>query len=95
MSSLVPGARLKRAEPQRPQKSFSKPPSGAQTRSSSFPETSRTLPGSARPFADADVPERRWQRLQWQYDAERSGFASSKRRAPQPQAPVRTARRAA
>jgi hypothetical protein len=48
------------------------------------------LPGSTRAFADAAVPVRRWQRVQWQYDAETNGAVSSKRTAPHPHEPVRT-----
>jgi hypothetical protein len=64
--SVEPGSRLKRAEPQRTQKTFSRPPSGAHARSSSSPWVIRTEPGSARAFADDAVPVRRWQRVQWQ-----------------------------
>jgi hypothetical protein len=46
------------------------------------------LPGSARAFAEAAVPVRRWQRVQWQYEAETNGAVTSKRTAPQPQLPV-------
>ena len=66
MYSSAPGGRLKSAEPQRPQKIFSKPPSGAHTCSSFSPAVTRTAPGAARAFADAAVPVRRWQRVQWQ-----------------------------
>jgi hypothetical protein len=62
----VRGSRLKSAEPQRPQKTFSRPFGGAHARSSCSPWTIRTEPGSARAFADAAVPLRRWQRVQWQ-----------------------------
>ena len=67
------GSRLKRAEPQRPQKNLAKPSSGAQALTCSSPETIRKAPGATRAFADAAAPVRRWQRVQWQYEAERSG----------------------
>jgi hypothetical protein len=65
------------AEPQSPQNHFSQPPSGFHARSRSSPWITRNEPGSARPFADAAVPVRRWQRLQWQYEADTSGEVSS------------------
>ena len=58
--------RLKRAEPQSPQKTFSAPPSGSQERRCSSPETTVNDSGDVRPLADAAVPVRRWQRVQWQ-----------------------------
>jgi len=84
-----PGLLLKRAEPQSPQKLFPAPRSGAQVRTCSSPATMRNEFGAARPFADAAVPDRRRQRVQWQYDAETNGSETSKRTAPQPQPPVR------
>jgi hypothetical protein len=45
-------------------------------------------PGSRRAFAEAPVPVRRWQRVQWQYWAEIGGAVTSKRTAPQPHPPV-------
>ena len=58
--------RLNTAEPQRAQKIFSAPASGAHERRCSSPETTRKDSGAVRPFADAAVPVRRWQRVQWQ-----------------------------
>ena len=46
------------------------------------------LPGSTLAFAEAAAPVRRWQRVQWQYDAETNGAVTSKRTAPQPHPPV-------
>ncbi len=61
------GFRLITADPHSAQKSFSQPPpSGRQAFSASSPETSRKLPGSGRALAEAAVPLRRRQRLQWQ-----------------------------
>ena len=70
------------------QNTFSRPPWGVQPRNASAPCTTRTDPGSARAVAAAPDPVRRWQRVQWQYDAERNGRATSKRTAPQPQPPT-------
>lgn len=71
------GSRLKSAEPQSSQNDFAKPPSGAQTWTCSSPATIRKAPGATRPFADAAAPVRRWQRVQWQYEAETSGSSIS------------------
>jgi hypothetical protein len=54
------------AEPQMPQNHFSPPVSGCHTRSASAPATIRNVPSAGWAFADAAVPVRRWQRLQWQ-----------------------------
>ena len=48
----------------------------------------RTEPGSARAVAAAPEPVRCWQRVQWQYDADRNGRSTSNRTAPQPHLPV-------
>ena len=61
-----PALRLKTAEPQSTQKTFSAPPSGAHERRCSSPCRWWNEPGVVRPFADAAVPVRRWQRVQWQ-----------------------------
>jgi hypothetical protein len=37
----------------------------------------RNDPGTVRACAEAAVPLRRWQRVQWQYDAETSGASIS------------------
>ena len=42
-----------------------------------------------RACAEAAVPVRRWQRVQWQYPADSSGSVTSKRTPPQRQPPVR------
>jgi hypothetical protein len=44
--------------------------------------------GSTRADAPAFVPERRWQRVQWQYTATEGGASSAKRTVPQPHPPV-------
>jgi hypothetical protein len=80
--------RLKSAEPHSPQKTFSRPPSGAHARSAPPSYTIRTVPGSARAVAAAAEPVRRWQRVQWQYAAETNGFDTSNRTAPHPHPPV-------
>jgi hypothetical protein len=54
----------------------------------SWPLTTRTDPGAARAEAAAAVPERCWQRVQWQYSAPSSGASISKRTARQPHPPV-------
>src|SRR3990172_7255239 len=48
----------------------------------------RSDPGSIRPEMAAAEPVRRWQRVQWQYPADRSGRETSKRTAPHRHAPV-------
>jgi len=60
------GLRPNIAEPQSPQNHFSPPLSGFQTRSLSSPATILNAPVAGWPFAEAPVPLRRWQRLQWQ-----------------------------
>ena len=80
--------RANSAEPQPAQKALGSPPSGTHERSSSSPATTRADPGSTRAFGDAAVPVRRWQRVQWQYAADRGGALTSKRTRPQPQPPV-------
>jgi hypothetical protein len=37
----------------------------------------RNAPGATRAWADAAVPLRRWQRVQWQYEAETRGSVTS------------------
>jgi hypothetical protein len=37
----------------------------------------RSDPGASCAFADAAVPVRRWQRVQWQYPAETGGSVTS------------------
>jgi hypothetical protein len=49
-----------------PQNHFSPPFSGCHTRSAPSPATIRNVPSAGCAFADAAVPVRRWQRLQWQ-----------------------------
>jgi len=48
------------------EKCFSKPPSGAHARTRSAPATIVKEPGATRACAEAAVPVRRWQRVQWQ-----------------------------
>ena len=40
--------------------------SGRQARTRSSPETIRSAPGATRAWAEAAVPDLRWQRVQWQ-----------------------------
>ena len=61
------GLRLKRCEPQIPQKHFSNPPSGwRHAASDSSPAVRRNVRPSMRACAEDAVPVRRWQRVQWQ-----------------------------
>jgi hypothetical protein len=60
------GWRLHIAEPQAEQKTFEYPSGGSNERRSSSPATMCSEPGAIRADADAAVPVRRWQRLQWQ-----------------------------
>jgi hypothetical protein len=60
------GLRLRTAEPHSPQNSFSQPLPGLQARSVSSPESRRNEPRSGLALAEAPVPLRRWQRVQWQ-----------------------------
>src|SRR5437588_3268127 len=76
------------AEPQSPQNHFSAPSSGFQALSRSSPVTMRNDPGTTAALAEAAVPVRRWQRVQWQYRAEMSGSVTSKRTAPQLHPPL-------
>ena len=57
---------LKSAEPHSGQKSFAHPSGGRNARTTSSPCTMRRLPGSISACAEAAVPVRRWQRVQWQ-----------------------------
>jgi hypothetical protein len=59
------------------QKHFGQPPLGRYSPTSSAPATMRNDPGTVRACAEAAVPVRRWQRVQWQYDAETSGVSIS------------------
>jgi hypothetical protein len=65
--------RLNSPDPHRPQNTFSKPSSGIHERRCSCPCTTANDPGAVRPLADAAAPLRRWQRVQWQYDAQING----------------------
>ncbi len=58
--------RLNSAEPQSPQKNFSAPSGGAHERMRSSPERMWKASALTRALADAPVPVRRWQRVQWQ-----------------------------
>ena len=66
IGSAWEGLRPKREDPQSPQNHFSPPSGGFQTRSRSSPAMIRKLPSFGWAFAEAAVPLRRWQRLQWQ-----------------------------
>src|SRR3954453_19973181 len=83
------GSWMKTAEPQSLQNVFVRPPSGVHPRRRSSPCRIRTEPGVTTALADAALPVRRWQRVQWQETARTGGSVSSKRTAPQPQPPVR------
>jgi hypothetical protein len=72
------GERLQSALPQAEQKHFGQPWSpGTHSRTSSGPATIRNDPAATRAWAEAAVPERRWQRVQWQYEAETGGASIS------------------
>jgi hypothetical protein len=60
------GSMMNTAEPQSPQKAFVLPPSGVQPRTRSSPWRIVTEPGATTALADAALPVRRWQRVQWQ-----------------------------
>jgi hypothetical protein len=62
----VSGYLLQSALPQAEQKHFGQPSSGANSRTSSSPVSRRREPGTIRAWAEAAVPVRRWQRVQWQ-----------------------------
>ena len=57
---------MKSAEPQTMQKTLSRPPSGAQPRRCSSPCVTTIELGATIAEADAAVPVRRWQLVQWQ-----------------------------
>ena len=81
-------SRAKTAEPQSPQNTFSRPSPAHQARRRSSPAVTETDPGTIRADAAAAVPDRCWQRVQWQYAEATSGALISKRTAPHPQPPV-------
>ena len=58
-----------RAAARRSRSTSASPSGGAYSRTSSSPATSAERAGATRACADAAVPVRRWQRVQWQYDA--------------------------
>jgi hypothetical protein len=57
---------LQSALPQTEQKHLGQPSPGAYSRTSSSPARKRNEPGASRACAEAAVPVRRWQRVQWQ-----------------------------
>jgi len=65
-TSWSSGSRLQSADPQPLQNSFAQPLGGAHARISSSPESTVSDPGAIFACADAAVPVRRWQRVQWQ-----------------------------
>src|SRR4051812_15699454 len=80
--------RLQSAEPQAEQKSFENPLGGAHAPTRSSPWVTFREPGAIRAPTEAAVPERCWQRVQWQYPAGPSGSVISKRTPPHMQLPV-------
>src|SRR4051794_32993396 len=89
VGSVESGAWLQSAEPHSPQNALANPSSGCHSLMRSCPAAIRTAPGSTRTFADAAVPVRRWQRVQWQYcDAMKRDSSTSKRTPPHMQPPV-------
>jgi hypothetical protein len=57
--------------PHRSQKALAQPSPGSQTRILSCPAVTETVPDGARAVIERVVPDRRWQRRQWQYSAPR------------------------
>jgi hypothetical protein len=57
---------VKIAEPHSPQNHFSCPSDGFHAFSADSPLTIRNVPGTTAALAEAAVPVRRWQRVQWQ-----------------------------
>ena len=64
--SGLSGKRLQSAEPHCEQNAFAAPSGGTKVRTRSSPAVIRSEPGTIRAFAEAAVPVRRWQRVQWQ-----------------------------
>ena len=60
------GLRLQSAEPQAEQNTFGNPSGGSYDREQLLARKIRSEPGTIRADADAAVPVRRWQRVQWQ-----------------------------
>jgi hypothetical protein len=60
------GSRVKIADPHSPQNRFSCPSGGIQAFSASSSRRMWKEPGSTAALAEAAVPVRRWQRVQWQ-----------------------------
>src|SRR4051812_48209948 len=81
--------RLQSCEPHSAQNAFAKPPSaGRYSRIRASPCATCSDPSSTRACAEAGVPVRRRQRVQWHQPALTSGRSISKRTPPQRQPPV-------
>ena len=67
-------------EPHEEQNTFAKPSGGSQARSSSSPSRMRNDPVASRACGEAELPVRRWQRVQWHQLALTGVSVTSKRR---------------
>src|SRR5688572_13833991 len=74
--------------PHSAQKAFRQPSPGSQTRTLSSPAMTEKAPGGQSAVVECVVPERRWQRLQWQYRAATNGSVVETCTAPHMQRPV-------
>ena len=72
------------------QKAFTKPSGGAHSRTDSWPRVIANEPGAGAAGAEADVPVRFWQRLQWHQPALANGAEISKETVPHRHDPVIT-----
>ena len=77
ITSPFSGSLLQSAPPQLEQKHLENPSGGRYSRTSSAPESRRNVPGATRACAEAAVPVRRWQRVQWQYPTDCGGAVTS------------------
>ena len=70
------------------QKAFTNPSGGAHSRTDSCPRTIANVPGATAPAAEAEVPVRFWQRVQWHQPALSNGAEISKATVPHTHDPV-------
>jgi hypothetical protein len=74
--------------PHSTQKLLIQPSPGSQERTCSSPAVIEKLPGGDSAVIERAVPERRWQRLQWQSRAPMNGACTAARTAPHMHRPV-------
>ncbi len=74
--------------PQSAQKALSQPSPGSQMRTRSSPAVTEKLPGGESAVIERVVPERRWQRRQWQWTEPTNGSATWISTAPHWQRPL-------